>query len=78
MIIFNINIANEASVKLPLFKIKLRKIIPIISSTTPAPKMAIPTLVFNFFISIKDSTVMLTEVAVITIPKNQFKELSKV
>lgn len=78
MIIFNINIAKEPSVRFPLFKIKLRKIIPIISSTTPAPKIAIPTLVFSFFISINDSTVILTEVAVITIPKNKFKELSKV
>ena len=35
-------------------------------------------LVFNFFISIRDSTVILTEVAVITTPKNKFKELSNV
>lgn len=78
MMIFRINITKEARVKVPLFKIKVRNTIPMISSTTPAPKIAIPTFVFSFFISIKDSTVILTEVAVITIPKNKFKEVSKV
>lgn len=65
-----------AKEKSPLLKIKVKNITPIISSTTPAPKIAVPTLVFSFFISIKDSTVMLTDVAVITAPKNRFKELS--
>lgn len=63
--------------KFPVFSIKVKNTIPIISSTTPAPKIAVPTLVFSFFISIKDSTVILTEVAVMTMPKNKFKELSK-
>ena len=43
--------------------------IPITSSTTPAPKIAKPTLDLIFFISIKVSTVILTDVAVITAPK---------
>lgn len=73
--ILSSKIAMEAKDKLPLLKIKVKKITPITSSTTPAPKIAVPTFVFNFFISIRDSTVILTEVAVITIPKNKFKEL---